>query len=106
MDNLCMDVILGLDFQKQHESMTLKLGGKKPALLICGLSSMSAEPPSLFSNLFVDCRLHLMELRSRLSIIGYWPFIRNHSAHHLFCVLYPSIDLVFAIEISMLVDIL
>ena len=28
MDNLCMDVILGLDFQKQHESVTLKLGGK------------------------------------------------------------------------------
>ena len=56
MDNLCMDVILGLDFQKQHESVTLKLGGKKPALLICGLSSMSAEPPSLFSNLSVDCK--------------------------------------------------
>ena len=56
MDNLCMDVILGLDFQKQHESVTLKLGGKKPALLICGLSSMSSEPPSLFSNLSVDCK--------------------------------------------------
>ena len=34
MDNLCLDVILGLDFQKQHESVTVKLGGKKPALLI------------------------------------------------------------------------
>ena len=56
MDNLCLDVILGLDFQKQHESVTLKLGGKKPPLLICGLSSMSAEPPSLFSNLSVDCK--------------------------------------------------
>ena len=58
------------------------------------------------SNLFVDGRLHLMELRSRLSIIGYWPFIRNHSAHHLLCVLYPSVDLMLAIEISMLMDIL
>jgi len=31
MDNLCLDVILGLDFQKQHENVILKLGDKKPS---------------------------------------------------------------------------
>ena len=51
MNDLCIDIILGLDFQSQHESVTLKLGGKKPPLIICGLSALNVEPPSLFENL-------------------------------------------------------
>ena len=36
--------------------MTLKLGGDKPPLLICGLSAMLTEPPILFSVLSPDCK--------------------------------------------------
>lgn len=50
MENLCMDVILGLKFQCLHESVTLKLGGTKPPLVICGLSTLNIDPPRLFSN--------------------------------------------------------
>ena len=55
MNDLCIDIILGLDFQSQHESVTLKLGGKKPPLIICGLSALNVEPPSLFENLSPNC---------------------------------------------------
>lgn len=36
MNNLCMNVILGLDFQSQHENLTLMfVGGKKPLIISC-----------------------------------------------------------------------
>ena len=50
MENLYMDVILGLKFQCLHESVTLKFGGTKPPLVICGLSTLNIDPPRLFSN--------------------------------------------------------
>ena len=56
MEDLCIDMILGLDFQSLHESVTLKLGGKKPPLIICGLSTLEVEAPSLFENLSPDCK--------------------------------------------------
>ena len=56
MENLCIDIILGLDFQSQHDSITLKLSGKKPPLVICGLATMEIDPPSLFENLSPDCK--------------------------------------------------
>lgn len=56
MEDLCIDIILGMDFQNQHESITLQLGGRKPPLVICGLSTLKAEPPSLFNNLTSNCK--------------------------------------------------
>ena len=36
MNNLCTNVILGLDFQSQHESLTLMfVGVKKPLIISC-----------------------------------------------------------------------
>ena len=51
-----MDVILGLNFQKQHKAVTLKFEGKKPPLLICGLSRLNVSPPSLFGSLSPNCK--------------------------------------------------
>ena len=56
MKNLCTDVILGLDFQTMHESVTLLFGGTKPPLVIGALNTLNAEPPSLFENLTSDCK--------------------------------------------------
>ena len=53
---LCTDLILGLDFQAQHESIVLSLGGTKPALKVCGLSTLNIEAPSLFHNTSPDCK--------------------------------------------------
>ena len=39
MKDLCADVILGLDFQSKHESITLMLGGSKEPLVISGLTT-------------------------------------------------------------------
>ena len=55
--DLCADLILGLDFQTQHQSITLNYGGKEvPLDLVCGLSSLNVKPPDLFANLTDDCQ--------------------------------------------------
>ena len=56
LPNLCTNIILGLDFLSQHESVTLKYNGDKPPLTICGLSTLLVDPPSLFTNLTPNCR--------------------------------------------------
>ena len=56
LDSLCNDVILGLDFQTQHKSVTFDYGGDKPSLTICGLSTMKTPPVEPFKNLSTDCR--------------------------------------------------
>ena len=56
LENLCVDVILGLAFQKQHESVTFKFGGEKPPIEICGLATLNVEPPDLFGNLLPNCK--------------------------------------------------
>ena len=56
LPDLCADLILGLDFQTQHQSITLNYGEKKDPLdLVCGLSSLNVKPPDLFANLTDDC---------------------------------------------------
>ena len=55
LPELCVDVILGLDFQQQHESVTLKYGREQPPLTLCGLTTLSVDPPELFANLTADC---------------------------------------------------
>ena len=56
LDNLCVDIILGLTFQTQHESVNFKFGGDKPPINVCGLSVLTVEPPDLFCNLSQDCK--------------------------------------------------
>ena len=60
---LCADLILGLDFQSQHESVVFQYGGSKPPLSVCGFSKLSIEPPEPFVNLTADC--HPITTKSR-----------------------------------------
>ena len=55
MPGLCSDLILGLDFQSQHDSVTFKYGGTKPPLSVCSLTTLNIEPPSPFGSLTADC---------------------------------------------------
>ena len=55
MKDLCADSMLGLDFQSQHQSVTLNFGGSKPPLVIGALSTLNVEPPNLFEHLTADC---------------------------------------------------
>ena len=63
LNDLCCDVILGHDFQKQHESVSFKYRGSKPELVIkgenslCALATAKIDEPSLFSNMPEGCRL-------------------------------------------------
>ena len=51
MKDLCADVLLGLDFQSQHQSVVLNFGGTKEPLTVSLLSMFKTEPPQLFNNL-------------------------------------------------------
>jgi hypothetical protein len=55
MDNLCADIILGIDFQSQHQSVTLKFDGVRDPLVV-GLATLNVEPINLFENLTPDCK--------------------------------------------------
>ena len=56
LENLCCDVLLGLDFLGLHKHVSIKFGGARPPIAICNLVSMSVQPPSLFSNLSSKCK--------------------------------------------------
>ena len=56
MEDLCVDLLLGLDLQKEHESVTFKHGGPRPPLVICNAATMNIEPPRLFAHLSSDCK--------------------------------------------------
>ena len=62
LKDLCSDIILGHDFQKEHERVTIEFGGRKPELIIpnstpiCAISAATIDEPSLFSNLLPDCK--------------------------------------------------
>ena len=55
LPGLCADLILGLDFQSQHSSITFHYGGSQAPLAVCGLSKLSIDPPEPFVNLTADC---------------------------------------------------
>ncbi|XP_067030897.1 uncharacterized protein [Acropora muricata] len=44
LPGLCADLILGLDFQSQHESITFQYGGSQPPLSVCGFSTLNLDP--------------------------------------------------------------
>ena len=72
LKNLCSDIILGYNFQKQHKNLIFSLNGTKPDLIVPGAThshvsvvnnckanvSKTAviEPPSVFRNLSKDVR--------------------------------------------------
>ncbi|XP_042237354.1 uncharacterized protein LOC121876351 [Homarus americanus] len=64
IENLCGDVILGIDFQKQHSSVTIEYGGPRPELKIsnignkpvCSLTSAGMSEPLLFANMQGDAK--------------------------------------------------
>lgn len=62
LKDLCSDMILGLDFQKQHKSLTIEFGGPKPELTVtnttshCALSAALVDEPSLFGNISPTCK--------------------------------------------------
>ena len=56
LENLCVDIILGLDFQTQHECVKFNFGGSKPTIEVCGLAALNVEPPEVFANLSPDCK--------------------------------------------------
>ena len=63
LPGLCSDLILGLDFQKQHQSVSFHHGGPEPPLIVCGLTTLKVEPPDLFTNLTAD--VHPIATKSR-----------------------------------------
>ena len=63
LPGLCADLILGLDFQSQHESVIFQYGGSKPPLSVCSFSKLNVEPPEPFANLTSDC--HPIATKSR-----------------------------------------
>ena len=55
LPELFADLILGLDFQSQHSSVTFYYGGSEPPLANCGFSKLNLNPPEPFANLTADC---------------------------------------------------
>ncbi|XP_076052783.1 uncharacterized protein LOC143032198 [Oratosquilla oratoria] len=66
-------VILGQDFQKMHDSVTLRCGGDLPPLVICEFSTIKVDPPKLFANLTADCCS--ISARSRCYSYKDWMFV-------------------------------
>ena len=44
LENLCTDIILGTDFQQQHESIVINYGGEKPTLTFCAVTAINTKP--------------------------------------------------------------
>eukprot|EP00794_Sanderia_malayensis_P020739 gene20739-22770_t len=63
LPGLCADLILGLDFQSQHESITFQYGGSQPPLSVCGFSTLNMDPAEPFANLTQNC--HPIASKSR-----------------------------------------
>ena len=56
LDNLCSDIIFGLDFQSQHHRLIFEFNGDSPNLIVsndskCALAVADAKEATLFSNL-------------------------------------------------------
>ena len=56
LPNLCVDVILGQNWQSNRESVTIKYGGERHPLKICNLTTLNVSPPPLFENLDPNCK--------------------------------------------------
>ena len=54
LPGLCADLIPGLAFQKQHQSVIFYHGGPESPFEVCGLNMLKVEPPDIFTNLTSD----------------------------------------------------
>ena len=68
MDNLCVDVILGQDFMKQHDRVIFEFGGSQPPLHISAVTAMNVPPPSLFEHLSEDCKPVAVKSRKQTNV--------------------------------------
>ena len=60
-ENLCSDIILGLDFQSQHQRLIFNFDGESPDLIVsssrhCSLVAARTDEVSVFSNLVPDAK--------------------------------------------------
>ena len=74
LPGLCSDLLLGLDFQRQHQSVSFQHDGPKPPLNICGLSALKVESPDLFSYL---TDVHPIATKSRRYCLEDQEFIKS-----------------------------
>ncbi|XP_064115027.1 uncharacterized protein LOC135221134 [Macrobrachium nipponense] len=62
MKDLCSGVLLGQDFQEQHQKVTIEYGGPKPVLNLsgansyCSLAAAAVDEPSIFQHLLPNCK--------------------------------------------------
>ena len=63
MDELCADVILGLNFMKLHEKVIFETGGSSKPLLInkvnhnyCCVTQALVTPRRIFHNIVANCK--------------------------------------------------
>ena len=56
LSSLCADIVLGQNWQAQHESVTIHYGGTAPPLKVCGLTAVDVDCPPLFQYLSPDCK--------------------------------------------------
>ena len=54
LPNLCADVIVGQNWQAQHESITIHYGGVAPPIKVWGLTALNIDPPPFFQYLSAD----------------------------------------------------
>ena len=47
LEKPCRNVLIGLHILQLHKNLELRLGGPKPSLSICALSTLSISPSSL-----------------------------------------------------------
>ena len=55
-ENLCIDVILGLEFQNLHDKVVFNFGGEQPLVKVCSLAALKVQPADLFADLSNDCQ--------------------------------------------------
>ena len=55
-NDLCSDILLGIDIMGEHSSLEIQYGGPKETLKVCNLASMCIKPPPLFGNLGPNVR--------------------------------------------------
>lgn len=55
LPGLYADLIVGIDFQSQHESVVFTYGAPEPSLFVCGVSTLNVVLPEPFANLTADC---------------------------------------------------
>ena len=56
LPSLCADIILGQNWQAQHESVTIHYGATAPSLNVCGLTAVDVDCSPLFQYLSADCK--------------------------------------------------